>query len=252
MSIFAEYDPWGRMGNRMFQYAFGLIISQLKKANFYYPELPNFNIKENLNCIPVSPIYTKSFGNNYVDLKLLLETENDIVINNFVQKAEYYLPYKNLLRDKFLISNNTINKDKLVLHIRETDYTQINKFLGYDYYKNFIKFTNFTDVIIVTDNSKCDTVKRLISEGCKLNSEGYVDKFLHSNDARGMQDFYTIAYSENVALSQSTFSWWGAFLGNHQKIFFPFSNSCNNWLIKPEKDDIDLFFNDPSCIKYIP
>ena len=44
MKIIVKYDPYGRMGNRLFQYAFGLILSKLKNVELYQPELPNFNI----------------------------------------------------------------------------------------------------------------------------------------------------------------------------------------------------------------
>ena len=47
--------------------------------------------------------------------------------------------YRDLLRDVFTIKElDTINKDYLVVHVRETDYTQIDTFLGYDFYKSLI------------------------------------------------------------------------------------------------------------------
>lgn len=243
VNVYVDFDQWGRMGNRMFQYAFGYLLAQQKNVKLVTTGLPNFNIPSTRdNISPVDPIRTRDYGNNYVDLQQLLETKRDIVINSYLQKAEYYLPYKDILRDVFSIKNETpINENKLVLHVRETDYTQISCFLGYDYYSNLIKRNNFTDVIIVTDNSNCDTVRKLISDGCTLNTEGYVDKFEHVSDNRGMIDFMTLLKSENIAISQSSFSWWPAFLGNHKTIYFP--NDVNGiWKIVPEFDDIDLIF----------
>jgi hypothetical protein len=74
-----------------------------------------------------------------------------------------------------------------------------------------------------------------------LNTEGYVDKFNVVSDSRAMKDFYTLLNSENIAISQSSFSWWAAFLGEHKKIIFPITNE-GMWKKNPDQDDIDLYF----------
>ena len=107
------------------------------------------------------------------------------------------------------------------------------------------------DITIVTDNSKCDTVQRLVAEGCKLNSEGYVSKFEHTSDTRAMCDFDLLVQSKNIAISQSSFSWWAAFLGNHDKVIFPYKKEGGMWPCTPGIDDVDLFFESPANIKHI-
>ena len=140
--------------------------------------------------------------------------------------------------------NTTINKNKLVLHVRETDYVTINAFLGYDFYKKLISDSDFKEFIIVTDNSKSETVQKLIKEdGCTLSTEGVVDTFAVHSDSRAMDDFQTLMYSENIAISQSSFSWWAAFLGNHKNIIFPYKKGLDWWPVEPGKDDIDLYFD---------
>lgn len=252
MSVFVEFDRWGRMGNRMFQIAFGYCLSRHKNCKLYHPSLPNFGIISNINeGVAINPLYTRAFGDNYVNYDTLLSTDKDIIVNSFVQKHYYYQPFREELKKFFNTKDATINKDKLVVHIRETDYVEIKTFLGYDFYRKMIDDSGFKDIIIVTDNSNCDTVKRLVSEGCKLNTEGYVNKFEHHCDTRGMVDFATLLHSENIAISQSSFSWWAAFLGNHNKIIIPYKKDGGMWKITPGQDDGDLCFNDSSVIKYI-
>lgn len=244
MSIIINYDEWGRMGNRMFQFAFGYILSQQTGKPLFHQGIPNFNIapNETQNVNLTNAIYTKSFGNNYVDLDLLKNTDKPIVINSFLQKQEYYIPFRSLLQNVFNIFNDVeINSESLVLHIRETDYNQINCFLGYEFYKKMLNNLNYKKVIIVTDNSNCETVQTLLKEGCELNTTGYVDKFTHISDKRAMIDFNTLLKSQNIGLSQSSFSWWAAFLGNHKNIYFPLVNKM--WKTAPGKDDIDLYFD---------
>jgi len=253
VSIFVEYDQWSRMGNRMFQYALGYILSQEKKTVLYADGIPNFDISSTRSGMtPKDPIYTKSHGNNYLKYNELLNTERDIVVNSYVQRAQYYIPYRDMLKAILGVKNEPcINCDRLVVHIRETDYTQINCFLGYEYYHNLIKESGYSDIIIVTDNSKCDTVQRLMGDGCTLNTCGYVDKFEHICDNRAMMDFMTLLKSENIALSQSSFSWWAAFLGQHEKIIFPYTEQKSMWPLNPGKDDINLYFDLGSSQKFI-
>lgn len=251
MSVFVQYDQWGRMGNRMFQYAFGYQLAKVRGVKFYADGLSNFNIPSTLDGThPIDPVRTRSYGNNNVSFNELWTTDRDIVIDSFVQKAAYYCKRQDY-RKLFNISQYPIHRDKLVVHIRETDYKDIGIFLGYDFYKQLIKDSGFNDVIICTDNSECDTVKRLIADGCTLNTRGYVDKFATVSDDRAMKDFDTLLCSENIAISQSSFSWWAAYLGRHSKIIFPYKKDGGLWKLKPELDDIDLFFNAQECEKFI-
>lgn len=242
MSVYVQFHPWGRMGNRMFQYAFGYLLAQKKGTAFYAPELPNFNKLNTLTLLPSNFIKTSDYGNNYVDFNELINTTKDIIVDSFVQKAHYYTPYITELRKLFNIKKDTIDDNHLALHIRETDYSSINCFLGYNFYKKIINETKFTDVVIVTDNSKCATVQKLINDGCRLYTEGYVDKFEHFSNDRSMKDFNFLLHSKNIAISQSSFSWWAAFLGNHKNIFFPYLTQGGMWKKNPEKDDINLFY----------
>jgi hypothetical protein len=244
MSVYVKYDPWGRMGNRMFQYVFGYILANKKQTNLYTEGLPNFNILDNYQHFKTDSIHTSHYGNQYVNWEELIFSSKDIVVDSFLQKSSYYIEHQTNLREIFKVDKDKkIKNDSLVLHIRETDYKDINCFLGYDFYKFLIKEINANNIIIVTDNSNCETVKKLVADGCLLYTEGYVDKFQHTSDDRGMKDFNFMLYSSNLAISQSSFSWWAAFLGNHDKIYFPYTKNSGMWKLTPEQDDINLYFD---------
>jgi len=256
VNVIVQYNPYGRMGNRMFQYAFGYILAKKGEKALVHDALPNFGITANNSQVRAyDPVIKtlETWGENDADVDLLINHKGSIVINSNVQKSKHYIDHKDILRDAFNIKElDTINKDYLVVHVRETDYIQIDKFLGYDFYKSLIDDSGFTKIKIVTDNSDCDTVKKLASDGCELVTEGYVDKFEFHSNKRSISDFKTLLYSENIALSQSSFSWMAAFLGYHKKIIFPFSTKVDMWPIEPGKDDVDLFFDfNNTSAKYI-
>jgi len=256
MSVIVQFNPAGRMGNRMFQYGVGYILATKGNKELYHDGLPNFGIPPHHGeIVAVPPIIDihKKWGENDADIDLLIDHPGSIIINSFLQKSSHFKDYRDILRGAFNITpHDTINKESLVVHVRETDYTQIDCFLGYDFYKSMIDNSGFTDIKIVTDNSDCDTVKKLVSDGCSVVTEGYVDKFQFHCNNRSISDFNTLLRSENIALSQSSFSWWAAFLGNHQKIIFPFSTTVNMWPVDPGRDDIDLYFDfNGESTKYI-
>lgn len=247
--VIVEFDPWARMGNRMFQYALGYILAKNKNYEFYHDGLPNFNIEPNPfrgdRDKLINPIYSRRrFGNHYIDIDKLKNHEGDIIIDSYAQKAAYYLDHREELIQHFNFkSENVIPDSDLLMHIRETDAADLNFFLGYEYYKKVIENTEYKNYHIVTDNAYCDAVQQLVKDGCKLVTEGYVDKFELKCNSRAMVDFSALCAAENILLSQSSFSWWAAFLNNHTNVIFPYKTSINFWPINPEKDDIDLFFN---------
>lgn len=245
MSVKVYYDPYNRVGNRLFQYSFARILANLKQEPFICDEIPDFNISAQSAIFnDTDKITTRSYGLNYIDLQALIDIKKDILIDSYVQNSSYYVDYRHqIIQWLGIPTTQAVNKDKLIVHVRETDYKDLNFFLGYDFYKKAIDKLGYTDNIIVTDNSKCETVQKLLSDGCKLSTEGYIDTFSATWQPRDRADFNTLLTSENILISQSSYSWWAAFLGNHKNIFFPYCESCGIWKINPAQDDINLFFD---------
>ena len=247
MSVIVQYDPAARTGNRLFQFAFGHILSRRLNCNLYHECIDDFNIKSNIMYEGLNkPLFTRTYGDHFVPLQKLEQHKDDIIVNSFVQKSQYYIDYREELRHIFKIEERPpVNENGLTLHVRETDYNIIGAFLGYDYYRGLIDSTDFTSVTIVTDNSRCETVQKLLTDGCKLSTEGTVTEFNTRCDSRGMKDFNFMLSSPNLAISQSSFSWWAAFLGFHKHIIFPFKTDLKWWKLEPGPDDIDLYFDLP-------
>lgn len=247
MSVIVQYDPAARTGNRLFQFAFGHILSRRLNCNLYHECIDDFNIKSNIMYEGLNkPLFTRTYGDHFVPLQKLEQHKDDIIVNSFVQKSQYYIDYREELRHIFKIEERPpVNENGLTLHVRETDYNIIGAFLGYDYYRGLIDSTDFTSVTIVTDNSRCETVQKLLTDGCKLSTEGTVTEFNTRCDSRGMKDFNFMLSSPNLAISQSSFSWWAAFLGYHSKIIFPYKTDLKWWKLEPGPDDIDLYFDLP-------
>jgi hypothetical protein len=261
--VIVKYDEWGRMGNRMFQYTFGKILANNKQCEFYCDSLPNFHFTKLENSPKLitqinNPLYIKEkYGNNYVNYDELLNHDGDIIVNSFLQKSEYYIPYLDKIRLWFRIGLpfdtpvKLPEKDEVVMHIRETDYKNLGILLNINYYSNLIYNTN-KKVTIVTDNCNSELVQNFKNR-CNIFSNEPINSFNTTSTDKSMLDFIYMLYADTLILSQSTFSWWAAFLGEHSEIYFPV-NSTNNkgmWKLNPNKDDIDLYIPNKNFIKVI-
>lgn len=244
--VIVVYDDWGRMGNRMFTYCFGKILSSKKQIELCCQSLPNFPYTENnINIKPINnPIFTKSFGNHYTNVNLLLDHKGDIIVNSYLQKAIYYIPYREQIREWLFLSTINFKKpddDELVIHIRETDYKDLGLMIDENYYIKTIKLLGYSKNTIVTDNCDAPIIQKLIQEcNCKVLSTKYVDKFSPINDDHIMQDFIYMLCSKHLLIAHSTFSWWPAFLGKQLKTYCPKINQNSMWKQNPQQDEINL------------
>jgi hypothetical protein len=177
----------------------------------------------------------------------LLNTDNDIVIDSFCQRSEYYVEHLDDIRKWFELNMENYKipeDDELVVHIRETDYIQIGKLLSEEYYVEHIKNTGLKKVTIVTDNCQSSFVKKLRDSGCRVLSTERVNNFELKNNDTIMKDYIYMLHAKHLLLSQSTFSWWPAFLGDNEQVIFPVSDNPNSmWKMNPYKNNVDLFVN---------
>ena len=246
-------QPQGRTGNRLMQYALGLILAKEKNANFYADQIPYFNkVSYNLHTPNgLKTIKTSMYGNNYYDLDELIKCRANIIVDSYVQKVSPLLKYKDFLRDQFKIENNLLempDEDELVIHIRETDYKQIGGYLGDHFYIKLVEMMQheFKKISIVTDNINTSLIKQLSQMGCKIFSQPLTIDWTYCYFSENeLRDFNYMLHSKNLLISHSTFSWWAAFLGHHNKVIVPFSSqNIGLWKTNPGHDDIDLYHHD--------
>lgn len=232
----------GRLGNQLFQYSLCRLISYKNGYKYHIPRIGE-------------PSTEKQHISNYFEnLDLGIELENNIqniyredhtvqeynpnlfkIKDNtklwgFFQSSKYFEDDVDLIRSWFSIKKTDycdfiINKypkeEYCYIHLRGTDYKNHSHWcLNKDYYENSMKYVkdlypNLSFLIVTDDLNMC--------------SEFFPNVPAVSNDM--LTDFYVLTNAKYLIISNSSFSWWAAWLKDKDLIMSP-----NNWLNynKPE------------------
>jgi hypothetical protein len=244
MIIFERLGGWG-LGNSMFQIATTISIAKKNNTEYFFPDdcyfkkryfddlnncyfkhiLPFINLKS-LNNVFVKWGYG---GVGYVEPPKIKNNEN-LIIDGFFQNEKYFSEYKDILIETFDIKEEykkyiqekykeILNKNTCSLHVRRGDYLTAKemKILDIEYYKNAVKyFDNDTLFLIFSDDILW----------CKNNLDFIENKhFIEENN--DILELKLMSYCNNNIIANSTFSWWGAWLGKNTKVIMP--NPQNNW-----------------------
>lgn len=226
----------GRLGNNMFQYAFAAIVIKAyndhKKNNiFNIKSLPTTN---QLKCLINSKFkfedkisnlesetsienkfYTfTDYGINegkilsIEDIFSIPYTKNlSFYFDGFFQHKSYYEGKRDFLKNLFIEPKYNINDT--AIHIRLTDYKEINWTLPKSYYDDCIEKANPTNLNVFTDDPQASYILELKNRGANII---YGDP---------VEDLMLMASHKKIIISRSSYSWWGAILSNATSIYYP-------------------------------
>ena len=242
---FNHLGKLGQLGNQMFQYAATKGVASKLDVPFMIP-----NHRE---------VFDDGIGNRYTILlfdafkltsaSLLgtLRTENYVQENGFTfnknlfkidktencslygffQTEKYFKHIEKQIRKDFTFKDDIKNEcddlikqftNPIALHIRRGDFVWNNKNhppLSLDYYKSALDlFDSDREVIIFSDDT----------EWCKEQELFADDRFAVAEGGDQFYDLCLMSMCDDFIIANSTFSWWGAWLGNRGKVIAP-----KNW-----------------------
>jgi hypothetical protein len=149
-----------------------------------------------------------------LDVILADRSPRRVILDGWFQRYEYYRPRREKIRE-WLTFEPTIcvpeDKPDIVVSVRRTDYVQQGWALPFSYYREAIEtvLPQGGEVWIVTDDRRDPFLRRFAAWKPKIISR------------TAPEDMLLMASAPRLVMSQSTFSWWPAFLGNVQQIVCP-------------------------------
>ena len=230
----------GQFGNQMFQYAATKGIASKLNTSFMIPDHRE--------------IFDDGIGNRYTILlhdvfnldgqRGILQTQNYIQEDNFCfeekffkmssstnvclwgffQTEKYFKHIEKQIRKDFTFRDDIKDEcddlikqftNPIALHIRRGDFIWNNKNhppLSLDYYKSALEFFDSDrEVIIFSDDT----------EWCKEQELFTDDRFAVAEGGNQYYDMCLMTMCDDFIIANSTFSWWGAWLGNRGKVIAP-------------------------------
>lgn len=245
-------DFHGRLGNNLFQIA--TVISTAKKlgSNFVFPnntwaghrgkidvDLSIFDYDFTRQDLDIENVYNEKLF-NYEPIQF---EGSEVKLSGFFQSWKYFEDIKQDLIQKYFVPNKnilenlekySITEQSLGISVRRGDYLMLQDnhcVLSIDYYQRIINeyFENRVDSIYIFSDD-LEWCSETFGHGCEYVKEDI-----------GTQ-LFMMTRMKHLIMSNSTFSWWGAYLNSKQgTIIAPTPWFGPNY---KDKDTKDLYYPD--------
>lgn len=222
----------GGLGNQMFTIAAGIGAALNVKADFainysiehhgqqgkshtYYKN--NFYKKIPETCIIPDFVYHEpSFSYNEIPSK------KDMLINGYFQSEKYFKNYKEQINNTFYFSDDikskidkklkSLNKKILGVHVRIGDFLSPVNYNSHfvctpTYYQNALQEFNLNEYIIIVCTDDPINLFKIFPER----------NIVLSNCKSEIEDLYLLTQCDAHILTNSSFSWWGNYLGKEKE-----------------------------------
>lgn len=229
----------GGLGNQMFQIATGYACAKTRGFNFFahdkkwgalqgnHPDVYKNNLFSKIQFIENAPECEFShFQTKYKEIPHF--DDKNFILYGYFPTEKYFKNYKNEINALFEFPNtvkrkietalSNITNPTIAVHIRRGDYVSIKNHPAFDimrkdYYEKAIGimedfYKKEINLILVTDDIE------------EVKKEFDVSQFTFFNYSE-IEDLYLLTQCDSTIMSNSTFSWWGTWLGNHDKVICP-------------------------------
>ena len=236
---FNHLGQLGQLGNQMFQYAAAKGVASKLDVPFMIPNhrqvfddgignrytILLFDAFKLTSASLLGTLRTENYvqENGFTfnkDLFKIDKTEN-CSLYGFFQTEKYFKHIQKEIRKDFTFKDEIKDEcddlikqftNPIALHIRRGDFVWNNKNhppLSLDYYKSALDlFDSDREVIIFSDDT----------EWCKEQELFADDRFAVAEGGNQFYDLCLMSMCDDFIIANSTFSWWGAWLGNRGKV----------------------------------
>lgn len=245
---FSKFGRHGRLGNQLFQYAaclgfavkynVPLSLPDWQYSQYFDGEFPAYKL-------PQYPKKVKEHAYHYTPeayVNLPWQRE-DINLLGYFQSEKYWQHCEDVVRDRLKFKKEFIekvrnpykevfNKTTIAISIRRGDYIGNKNYvtLPPTYYilALYEHFPNWKDYNLLFFSDDPDYCK--VHFQCLPNAYFVDNRFDNNNKARyfdlnesAMEQLCLMAQCDHYILANSSFSWWGAYLGEHEesKVVYP-------------------------------
>ncbi len=234
-------DLLGRLGNNLFQAAMAIGYAEKNNVEYRIPEWEYAGcFKTNFTSASAGSVFVGENGFAYQELPFI----EDVKFFGYWQSEKYFKHCEAKIRELFRFSDDITYKvnckyapliksleNTCSIHVRRGDYigNAFHEVCNLQYYKDAInemkRRTNVELFVVFSDDIPW----------CRENLSG--ENFLFADGNSNIEDLYLQTQCTHNIICNSTFSWWGAWLGaNKDKIVI----APDKWFNDPNWDTKDL------------
>jgi hypothetical protein len=214
---FVTFKPLGLFGNQMFQIATTVGYAKIHGINYKLPVWINSDGFD-LSSVFKGPFGTISDLNNikqyeYFDMHYteIPKFSENLVLHGYFQNEKYFKIAEEELKEIFKPNYDIKFPNTCSIHVRRGDYLKhplIHTNISMDYYRKAIeimKSKGYEKFMVFSDDI----------DWCKHNFIG--DEYIFSEGQKNYQDLIMMSGCQSHIIANSSFSWWGAWLGNNSQ-----------------------------------
>ena len=194
------------------------------------------NFVSGLGVLPDSFRFTTIVESGFSFCPQVLQARGNLYLDGYWQSEKYFKEIEDVIRREFTVKyradpvNEQVgqrirNTDSVCLHIRRGDYAsnpEINKIYGLcslDYYHTAVR--ELTGALATPHFFVFSDDPRWAQENLKINSP--VTFVGHNGGSKDYEDLRLMSLCKHYVIANSSFSWWGAWLGSHpaKMVFAP-------------------------------
>jgi hypothetical protein len=228
----------GLFGNKLYEYCLGRIIAEHLGYKLDAAPIPGFtSTGQTVDGLDYSDGPIEELAGQKIDLAAVLDnrTPRKIILRGYFQRYEYFQPHKDLIRNRWLVPDRPpppLHSDReIVLHVRRADYIQQGWAAPFEFYETVLDLAGCDRAYVVTDAPKDPFFRRF---------KKYHPVIVSNSQ---MEDFAFLRSFKKMVISESTFSWWAAFLSDAEAVYVPQSEN-GIWSGKMQNHfDIDMRIN---------
>jgi hypothetical protein len=200
--------PFG-LGNTLFMIAGVIGIATKNGYDYGFPDWINqeyfVNPLPKLNGMSFKPFRMHPNYNGCDVGFISFKVPDNVVVQGYLGSYEYFRHCEILLRHYFEMKPLCMPlKDSILIHYRDYDKNPGFLALDHSYYKRALEHFPDREIIVVTDN--IEAAKKVIQLECRYINQSPI------------LDFYLLAHTDYLIMSNSTFSWWAAWMSEARTV----------------------------------
>ena len=215
MITFSNLERYGRLGNQLFQIATTYAYAKDNNTTIGLPTWSyrsHFKLEDSIfdNYSTQYYTYHEIDSLNYNKIETYID---NVDLVGYFQSDKYFKQYKQDILDMFKV-NKHIN-DYGFIHVRRGDYVQKQEYhplQSVEYYINGMDELGKSTYYCFSDDI----------QWCKDNIKD--SRLIYIENTTEIDDLKLMMSCSASIIANSSFSWWGAYLGNHDNVIIP-----KNW-----------------------